>query len=123
MKNKFTTYTFTQRKGMEGLGDMEENAFTPESIAAREERIKQLKRSGEYGEEYTMSISIENHPEFDNPPMPYSESYSFAILDLSAPKKEIDPTNWSKEAREHWIAVNSAENTESWRKNSNPYDK
>lgn len=91
MENKFTTYTFKQRKGMGGVGDMEENAFTAEAIAAREERIKQLKESGEYGEEYEMSICVENDDTFDNyiagcDPIT-GESYSMTIIDLSDNKK------------------------------------
>lgn len=119
MENKFTTYTFTQRKGMEGVGDMEENAFTPEAVVAWEERIKQLKESGEYGEEYTMNISIEHDPIFDRPLTP-TESFRVDILDLSAPPKE---TKWTKEAKELWDKVNSPENIESWKKNSSLYNK
>lgn len=87
--NKFTKYTFTQRYGMEGVGDMELEWTTPEemeqSISQDKIRVQQLKDAGLYGQEYTQTIEIQHDPTFDKPITPI-ESYSFVIMDFGDEK-------------------------------------
>ncbi len=89
MNNKFTKYTFTQRYGMEGVGDMEQEWMTPEeieqSISQDKIRVQQLKDAGLYGQEYTQTIEIENDPTLDKPTTP-TESYGFVIMDFGDEK-------------------------------------
>ena len=89
MKNKFTKYSFTQRHGMEGIGDMEHEWMTPEEIEAsiRQDkiRVQQLKDEGIYGQEYTQIIEVENDQMFDRP-ITSTESYKFAIIDFGDEK-------------------------------------
>ena len=88
-ENKFTKYTFTQRYGMEGVGDMEQEWMTPEeieqSISQDKIRVQQLKDLGLYGQEYTQTIEIQNDPIFDKQIKP-TESYSFVIMDFGDEK-------------------------------------
>ena len=88
MENKkFTSYTFTQRMGMEGVGDMEYEWMTQEeienSIQQDKIRVAKLKESGEYGKEYNTTIEIEHDPTFDNNPQKPTESYKSVIIDFS----------------------------------------
>lgn len=71
MENKkHTTYTHTQRYGMEGIGDMENEYLTPEQIQANLSKtnayIEDCKSKGIYGEEYTTTIKVQHDPLFDN---------------------------------------------------------
>lgn len=86
---KFTSYTFTQRMGMEGVGDMEQEYMSPaeitESIRQDKERIEKLKASGQYGKEYTTTIRIETDPILDRLEWGggTSTSYKMEIINLS----------------------------------------
>ena len=83
---KFTTFTFTQRMGMEGVGDMEQVWMTQqeieESIRQDKEKVQRLKDSGEYGKEYTTTISIEYDPTIDNTINNPTESYNFTVINF-----------------------------------------
>jgi hypothetical protein len=88
MENKFTKYTFTQRYGMEGIGDMENEWLTYEEIEAKEIRttayIEECKAKGIYGQEYTTTIEIEDDPSLDIERKGGDlMSYSMVITDFS----------------------------------------
>lgn len=77
---KITTHKFTYRKGMEPAG-YGNDWLTPEQRVEDEnrnaERIKQLKESGEYGQEYEMIYNLMSYPEFDGPKPTFGD---FGIL-------------------------------------------
>lgn len=107
--DRFSYFTFTGRKGMEGEGDMENEWLSPEEIAAKrkanQEYIKELKETGEYGKEYEIKIEMEHDPFFMPSPTSPTESYSMVIMDLSAPappKEERPETDSEKHYREFW---------------------
>jgi hypothetical protein len=84
---KFTTYTHTQRYGMEGVGDMEHEYLTPEQIQQSLNRtsayIEDCKLKGIYGKEYTTTIKVEQDPFYDdNKVKTISESFRFEILNI-----------------------------------------
>lgn len=96
----FTTYTFTQKMGMEGIGDMAWEWMTQEEIEKHivqdKIRVQKLKDAGLYGKEYTTTIEIEHDPILDgelstpeeiiNPPQKDKtiiHNYSFIIWDAS----------------------------------------
>lgn len=87
--NKFTKYTFTQRYGMEGVGDMELEWLTDEERKERWEQnsalIEKCKRNGTFGQKYTQTIEMQNDPMLDKPSTP-TESYSFVIMDFGDEK-------------------------------------
>jgi hypothetical protein len=88
MENKkYTTYTHTQRYGMEGVGDMEHEYLTPKQIQASIERtsayIEDCKLKGIYGKEYTTEIIVEHDPLFDDNKVSLnSESFRFEIINI-----------------------------------------
>jgi len=90
MKDRFTKHTFTQRYGMEGVGDMELEYLTDEERKERWKQnsawIEECKRNGTFGQEYTQTIEIENDLMFDKPSKP-TESYLFHIIDFSNEQK------------------------------------
>jgi hypothetical protein len=90
MKSNFTKYTFTQRYGMEGIGDTELEYLTDEERKERWEQnsawIEKCKKNGTFGQEYTQTVEIENDPIIDKPSKA-TESYSFQIIDFSDGKK------------------------------------
>ena len=84
---KTTTYKHTQRYGMEGIGDMENEYLTPEQIQTNLDRtntyIEDCKLKGIYGKEYTTSITVDHDPLFDdNKIKPVSESFRFEIFNI-----------------------------------------
>jgi len=84
--SKFTTVTFTQRLGMEGVGDMEREWMSIEeieqSISQDKIRVQQLKDAGVYGDEYTTTVSVEHDDSFDDRVGSPTESYRFEIVDF-----------------------------------------
>lgn len=83
-KNKFTTYTFKQRKGMEGVGDCYYEYMSPEEIKKdrkeHEKYVQELKDSGEHGKEYLATITIQSDDTFDTP-TEATTSYKMIIWD------------------------------------------
>ena len=90
MKNKFTTYTFTQRLGLEGIGDMEHEWLTIEeieqSIAQDKIRVQKLKDEGVYGQEYTTTFIVEQDDIFDQKESKPTESYRMEIINFEDEK-------------------------------------
>jgi len=90
MKNKFTTYTFQQRLGLEGIGDMEHEWMTPEeieqSIAQDKIRVQKLKDVGVYGQEYTTTFIVEQDDIFDHKESKPTESYRMEIINFGDEK-------------------------------------
>ena len=84
-KNNFTTYTSTQRYGMEGIGDMEHEYMTSEEIeqnfSQEKERVKRLKESGLYRQEYTTTVSIEKEDVLDYKETKITESFKMVLID------------------------------------------
>ena len=84
---KFTTVVVTQRYGMEGVGDLENEWLTDEEIEAKgiqsKAYIAECKEKGIYGKEYTNTLSVEVDEVFDKKEEKLTESYSFQIIDFS----------------------------------------
>lgn len=80
-------YKIEQRRGFEGIGDFEMEWLTIEEQEVRWEthrkRIENLKKSGEYGEKYTLTISIEEDEILDKPTEVASPSFSYLIWDIN----------------------------------------
>jgi hypothetical protein len=92
MDKKFTEFKLTQRYGMEGKGDWEDEWRTPEEIEqsnkAFKEYVENCKRKGIYGKEYTINIQMEHADMFDNfNSNKASESYRMVILNIDDIKK------------------------------------
>lgn len=91
-ENKFTKYTFTQRYGMECVGDMELEWLTPQETEQRwkdyREYQEKCKQDGTYGQEYNLVIEMEHDPILDYTPSIKltNPSFSFGIIDFSDEK-------------------------------------
>ena len=89
MKKQYTKYTITQKRGMEGIGDMELEWLTPEQVEQRwkdyREYQEQCKQDGTYGQKYDLVIEMEHDPTLDYIPKTKSleTSVSFQIVDWS----------------------------------------
>lgn len=75
------------RKGFEGIGDFEMEWLTLEEQEIRwaehRKRIEDLKKSGEYGEEYDFVISVEEDKVLDKPTESGGVSFSTLIWDVN----------------------------------------
>lgn len=93
MKN-FTEYNFTQRMGMEGIGDMEMEWLTPKEQEERWEQrriyVEKCKADGSYGKEYTTKIFMQHDPALDSPVKHNNKSFtssSIILHDITIPQK------------------------------------
>lgn len=68
-EDKITTYTITQKYGMEGVGDFELEWLTPKEKEVRLEKlsnyIEQVKLYDKYGKEWEMKIGVKYDPHLD----------------------------------------------------------
>ena len=89
MTNNFTKHTFTQRYGMEGVGDMWAEWATDKELQEERQRhstyVKECIAKGIYGQEYTTTIEIEKDPNFSKRPKSkkLTESYKMIIWDVN----------------------------------------
>lgn len=81
MRQDFKKYTITVYKGY--LGDFEAEWWTEEDWNNYRKEIEELKRTGEYGKAYEVSLTIQHNPLFDQPSPINSSSCRYEIIDLS----------------------------------------